>query len=69
MAEQTTKQAAAWNPPRLRAMHVRRHTLNDGGRGGPHTDTWESNCNVAAPNYRMPTSGEIGTWPPACTPG
>ena len=68
MAEQTTKQAAVWNPPRLRALGLGVDTGNDGGRGGPHTDTWESNCPVAAPNYRMPTSGETGTFPPACTP-
>ena len=67
MAEQTTKQAAAWNPPRLRAMHVRRHTLNDGGRGGPAVDTWETNCPAnPATNYRMPTSGEVGTNPASC---
>ncbi len=64
----TTKQAAVWNPPRLRILGFGDGTRNDGGRGGPGTDTWESNCPVPASNYRMPLSGEAGMWPPACTP-
>ena len=67
MAETTTtKQAAVWKPPRLMVLAVR-STRNDGGRGSPTVDTWETSCSAApAPNYRMPTSGEVGREPAAC---
>ena len=63
----TTKQAAVWNPPRLRKMAVR-----GGTRSGtvPGDNTWEvfsgpASCPVAA-TYRMPNSGEPGSDRPTC---
>ena len=67
MAEQTTttKQAAAWNPPRLMILSLGK--TDSGTKGGPDIASWETTCPVAPyPTYRMPISNEIGTQPPAC---
>ena len=65
--ENDDESRGGWNPPRLRKMHVRGHTLNDGGRADPTSNIWETTCpNNPAQSYRMPTSGEVGRQPSVC---
>ncbi len=69
MAETTTtKQAAVWNPPRLRVLGTGVDTGN--GSDPTKTEVWEGHCpsrpGSPAENYRMPTSGEMGIEHPSC---
>ena len=67
MAETTTKQAAVWNPPRLRRIGA--SNTESGGRVDPAGDgRWEGGGNnpsrqTTNVRYRMPRSGEPITHP------
>ena len=70
MAEQTTttRQAAAWNPPRLRKLGLGADTSSLGERSP--TEQWEGDCGsspaYARTRYRMPTSGDTGRLGSGC---
>ena len=70
MAEQTTttRQAAAWNPPRFRKLGLGADTSNTGERSPPNQ--WEGDCGTqpqwARTRYRMPTSGDVGRLGDGC---
>ncbi len=64
MAETTTTKSAVWKPRRLTLLFL--GSTRSGSKGDPTKDTWETNCPVGAPGYRMPLSGEMGVNPPVC---
>ena len=67
MAEQTTtRQAAVWKPPRLSKLSLGGTWSGTKGQGDPSVTTWETDCPVGAPGYRMPLSSEMGVNPPVC---
>ena len=73
MAKQpeTIKYAAVWNPPRITQLNLGAVRSGTKGQNPYSTDTWEGHCpptNPLTPGaaYRMPTSGEVGTFSPAC---